>query len=151
VLAVKRPSFLLSFVALAVAVGVGVATQSASTQAPPAAPFPSTQAAPKAAARRTLAFVNVNIVPMDREQVLERQTALIRDGRIVEIGPRASVQVPLDATRVIAVGKYLMPGLAEMHAHVPGGDAPERDVERVLFLYVANGVTAAQLATRLLS
>jgi imidazolonepropionase-like amidohydrolase len=144
VLAVKRPSFLLSSVALAVAAGTGVATQSAFTQAPPAAPFPSTQSTAKAAAHRTLAFVNVNIVPMDRERVLERQTVLIRDGRIAEIGSRASVKVPLDATRVIAVGKYLMPGLAEMHAHVPGGNVADSEIERVLFLYVANGVTTAR-------
>jgi hypothetical protein len=35
-----------------------------------------------------------------------------------------------------------MPGLAEMHAHVPPGDNPPRDaVEDILFLYVANGIT----------
>ena len=35
-----------------------------------------------------------------------------------------------------------MPGLAEMHAHVPSGADPPRDaVEDILFLYIANGIT----------
>ena len=34
-----------------------------------------------------------------------------------------------------------MPGLAEMHAHIPGGNAPDSAVERTLFLYAANGIT----------
>jgi imidazolonepropionase-like amidohydrolase len=38
-------------------------------------------------------------------------------------------------------GKFLLPGLAEMHAHVPGGNAPDADIERVLLLYAANGIT----------
>ena len=36
-----------------------------------------------------------------------------------------------------------MPGLAEMHAHVPpGADAPREAVEDILFLYIANGITS---------
>src|SRR5690606_34215568 len=35
----------------------------------------------------TVAFVGVNVVPMDRERVIENQTVIVRDGRIVEVGP----------------------------------------------------------------
>jgi imidazolonepropionase-like amidohydrolase len=96
------------------------------------------------AADRVTAFVDVNIVPMDRERVLERQTVVVRDGRIVALGPVASTQVPADAMRVDARGKYLMPGLAEMHAHVIGGQNPNHEQlnRDVLFLYVANGITS---------
>ena len=38
-------------------------------------------------------------------------------------------------------GKYLIPGLAEMHAHIPGAKAPGSYVEQVLFLYVSAGIT----------
>jgi imidazolonepropionase-like amidohydrolase len=48
--------------------------------------------------------------------------------------------VPADATRVEGRGKFLIPALAEMHAHVPGGQATETAVERVIFLYAANGI-----------
>ncbi len=89
----------------------------------------------------TVAFIGVNVVPMDRERVVENQTVLVRDGRIVEVGPAAQVDVPAGATRVDAAGKYLMPGLAELHGHLPGSQAPREFVDDVLFLFVANGVT----------
>lgn len=89
----------------------------------------------------TIAFVGVNVVPMDRERVIERQTVLVRDGRIVEIGPAPRVRVPAGSVVINAFGKYLMPGLAEMHSHIPGANAPEQMVRDIMFLYVANGIT----------
>lgn len=88
-----------------------------------------------------VAFVDVNVVPMDRERVLERQTVIVRDGRIASIEPAASARVPAGALRVDGRGKYLMPGLAEMHAHIPGAQAPEQIVRDIFTLYVANGIT----------
>jgi len=86
------------------------------------------------------AFVGVTVVPMDREQLLADQTVLVSEGLIRGIGPSAQVAVPPGATRIDGRGKFLMPGLAEMHAHIPGsGDRGY--AENVLFLYVANGVT----------
>jgi imidazolonepropionase-like amidohydrolase len=90
------------------------------------------------------AFVDVNVVPMDRERILEGQTVVIRDGRIAEIGPAGRVKVPVGATRIEAKGKFLMPGLAEMHGHVPPPQAPKAWTESVLFLYVANGLTTVR-------
>jgi imidazolonepropionase-like amidohydrolase len=85
------------------------------------------------------AIERVSIIPMDRERVLANHTLIVRDGRIVEVGPTASVQVPGNATRIDGSGHFLIPALAEMHAHIPGGQAV-RDAERVLFMYVANGI-----------
>jgi imidazolonepropionase-like amidohydrolase len=90
------------------------------------------------------AFIGVDVVPMDRERVLPNQTVLIESGRIVELGPAAEVDVPERAVRIDANGKYLMPGLAEMHGHLPSPDMPEEVTENVLFLYVANGVTTVR-------
>lgn len=92
-------------------------------------------------ARQTLAFIGVNVVPMDTERVLADQTVVVRDGRIAAVGPSGEVRVPDDAVRIDARGKFLMPGLAEMHGHLPGGNAPQDLVQNVLFLYVANGIT----------
>src|SRR5690349_2649248 len=89
----------------------------------------------------TYAFVDVTVLPMDRERVLTGQTVLVRDGRIAAVGPSASVRVPADAQRIDAKGKFLMPGLAEMHAHVLGPQQPEQLNRDLMFLYVANGVT----------
>jgi imidazolonepropionase-like amidohydrolase len=91
-----------------------------------------------------IAFVDVTVIPMDRERTLERQTVVVSGERIVAVGPAASTQVPAGATRIDGRGKYLMPGLAEMHAHVVGGNNPNHEqINRdILFLYVANGITS---------
>src|SRR5207248_1637982 len=87
---------------------------------------------------QTTAFVGVTVVPMDRERVIERQTVLVRDGRIAGIGPAGAMRVPLGATRVDGRGKYLIPGLADMHVHFGDNEADNRVL---LTLYLANGVT----------
>ena len=93
------------------------------------------------AAPATYAFVDVTVLPMDRERVLTGQTVIVRDGRIAALGPSTSVRVPADAQRIDAKGKFLMPGLAEMHAHVLGPQQPPELNRDLMFLYVANGVT----------
>jgi imidazolonepropionase-like amidohydrolase len=90
------------------------------------------------------AFANVNVIPMDRERVIENQTVIVRDGRIAEIGPSNKIKIPDGAARIDGSGKYLMPGLAEMHGHIPPPQAPKEYTEAVLFLYVANGVTTVR-------
>jgi imidazolonepropionase-like amidohydrolase len=91
-----------------------------------------------------VAFINVNVAPMDRERVIENQTVIIRDGRIAEIGPAAKVKVPDGAQRINAPGKYLMPGLAEMHGHLPHPNQGEAVANSFLTLFVANGVTTVR-------
>jgi hypothetical protein len=71
------------------------------------------------------AFVNVSIVPMNSERVLPGQTVLIRGNRIAEIGPVGKVQVPGDAARIDGQGKFLMPGMSDMHTHLTYWGAPE--------------------------
>jgi imidazolonepropionase-like amidohydrolase len=101
-----------------------------------------------------LAIVNVTVIPMDSERVLESQTVLIRDGHIYRIRPTGRINVSEEVPVVDGSGRYLIPGLAEMHAHVPSppSEFPDeqsrqefsRWVEDVLFLYVAAGVTTAR-------
>ncbi len=86
------------------------------------------------------AFVNVNVVPMDEDRVLRNYTVIVEQGRVAEVGPAGRVTVPANAQRIDAAGKYLMPGLAEMHGHTPSGPF----AETVMFLYVANGVTTVR-------
>ncbi|WP_111640976.1 amidohydrolase family protein [Marinimicrobium alkaliphilum] len=84
-------------------------------------------------------FENVNVVPMDEERVLENRSVVVRDGRI-EALLAPGEPLPANAVRIPAEGRYLMPGMAEMHGHVPGDDNP-RYAQDVLFLYISNGVT----------
>jgi imidazolonepropionase-like amidohydrolase len=89
-----------------------------------------------------VAFVNVTVIPMNREGSVAGQTVVVRDGRIAEVGPAGRVRVPEGATRIDAAGKFLIPGLAEMHAHVPpGAQVTDAEIARVLELYAVNGVT----------
>jgi imidazolonepropionase-like amidohydrolase len=104
-------------------------------------PVPAAPAGSAAPGTATIAFVDVSVIPMDREQVLTRHTVLVRDGQIVAVGPAGAVEVPAGAVRIDGTGRYLMPGLAEMHAHIPSPQAGEAAMERTLFLYLAGGVT----------
>jgi len=97
-----------------------------------------------AASGQVVAFENVNVIPMDRDRILQRQTVIIRDGRIAQIGPSSTVKAPDSALRVEGAGKYLIPGLAEMHGHLPAPNSPPELVEHILFLYIANGVTTVR-------
>jgi imidazolonepropionase-like amidohydrolase len=88
--------------------------------------------------QREIVIQSVNVVPMDSERILENQTVVIKDGRIAAIGSK--IKPGRRALIINGKGKYLLPGLAEMHAHVPPVDdlAPMKDV---LFLFAANGIT----------
>ncbi len=88
-----------------------------------------------------VAFVNVTVIPMDRERLIPGQTVLVQGGRISAIGPSSRVKVPAGSSTVDGRGKFLMPGLAEMHAHIPSGEQPDSVVHRTLFLYVSRGIT----------
>ncbi|HYI39646.1 MAG TPA: amidohydrolase family protein [Allosphingosinicella sp.] len=95
------------------------------------------------AARAVYAITDVTVVPMDRERLLPGRTVIVRDGRIAAIGAARSTRIPAGAVRIDGRNRYLMPGLAEMHAHVPAG-ADAQWTRDVLFLYAANGITFAR-------
>src|SRR5688572_21027650 len=87
------------------------------------------------------AFVNVTVIPMDGERLLSNHTVVVRDGRVADLGSAAKVDVPHGAITIEGRGRYLMPGLADMHVHLPAPPATQQDIEDVLFLLLANGVT----------
>ncbi|WP_345246037.1 amidohydrolase family protein [Nibrella saemangeumensis] len=90
--------------------------------------------------QREIVFRSVNVVPMDAERVLENQTVVVRDGKITAMGNEGRVRYGNNALVVDGKGKYLMPGWAEIHAHVPPIDDIE-PMKDVLMLYLANGIT----------
>jgi imidazolonepropionase-like amidohydrolase len=97
---------------------------------------------PTGSADGTWAFTDVTVIPMDGERTLPNQTVVVVDGVITVVGPNGSVEVPEGATTIDGSGRYLMPGLAEMHAHVPPQGRPsEQALDELMFLYVANGIT----------
>jgi imidazolonepropionase-like amidohydrolase len=106
--------------------------------------FITAAASPSAVAQAptAIAFTNVTVVPLDRPGSIADQTVVVRGERIAAVGPSGKMQVPADATRIDGRGKFLLPGMAEMHAHVPGGqNATDADMQRTLLLFAANGIT----------
>jgi imidazolonepropionase-like amidohydrolase len=90
-----------------------------------------------AASAGVTAFVDVNVAPMDTERVLPNHTVLVESGRITTLGPSNKIRVPAGAVRIDGRGKYLMPGLANMHEH---NGSTEYNNDR-WFQFLANGVT----------
>ncbi len=107
---------------------------------------PAASAPSRAVTAPAVAFVDVNVIPMDRQRVVGGQTVIVRGDRIESVGPTRGTRVPAGAIQINGRGKYLMPGLAEMHAHVlpaqAQGNADERLNRDIFFLYIANGITA---------
>ncbi len=91
----------------------------------------------------TVAFVGASVITMQDDRVLRDQTVIVRNGIIEAMGASAGTEVPAGSTRVDARGKFLVPGIAEMHAHIPSTAGPRgpQFSEDVLFLYVAAGAT----------
>src|SRR5688572_87949 len=96
----------------------------------------STDSAP---ARGVLAITRVNVIDGRDSVVRSDQTVIVRESRIVAVGPFRSTRVPAGARTIDGRGKFLIPGLWDMHVHtaIVGG----RDI---LSLYVANGVTGVR-------
>ncbi len=94
-------------------------------------------ATPVSGQHRATAITNVNIVPMDRETVLENMTIVVRNGVIESLLPADNAQIPANATVIDGDGKYLIPGLTDMYVHVRTADA--------LKLYIARGFTTVHM------
>lgn len=86
------------------------------------------------------AFKHVNLVPMTAETVLNDQTVVIGEDRILAVGATDKVPIPRDASVIDGKGAYLMPGLADMHVHIYEESRDEYPVSP-LNLYIAKGVT----------
>lgn len=100
-------------------------------------------ALPALAQDSVTAFTDVSIIPMDREQVLTHQTVLVRGQQIDAIGPVGEVQIPAGAVKIGGHGKFLLPGLADMHAHMPA-HMPVSETERMLLRYLSLGITTVR-------
>lgn len=90
------------------------------------------------------AFVGVNVVPMDSERVLEKQTVVVEGTRIKTLGPASEVSVPAGALKIPGEGRFLIPGLADMHTHLTGPSQPLPPRE-LLRNYLREGVTTIRL------
>ena len=104
--------------------------------------FALAPAFPLAAQEQATAITNVTVIPMDRDRTLRDQTVIIRGDRIVELGGSDMLKAPAGARIIDGRGKFLLPGMAEMHGHIPpGAGATDENISKVLAYYALNGVT----------
>jgi imidazolonepropionase-like amidohydrolase len=97
-------------------------------------------AQPVSSTDRQIVFNDVNVISMLTDKVAMHQVVVTKNGLITLIGPLNKVKYDKDALVINAKDKYLIPGLAEMHAHVPPIDDIE-PMKEVLMLFAVNGIT----------
>ena len=85
-------------------------------------------------------FRHVNVIPMNEEKVIKDQDVVVEGGKIKAMGATGKVKYDKDAHIIDGKSKFLIPGLAEMHAHVPPNDDMQA-MKEVLSLFLNNGVT----------
>jgi imidazolonepropionase-like amidohydrolase len=86
-------------------------------------------------------FTNVSIIDVTSGEIIAGQDVFVSAGRIVEISPIGKMSAAESVTIIDGTGKYLSPGLAEMHAHIPIPQMGPNRVEETLLLYLSNGIT----------
>lgn len=90
------------------------------------------------------AIRNVNLIAMNREEVKANQTVLVENGTITAVGK--DVKLPSKVTIIDGTGKYLMPGLSDMHVHFFNEQGNYvNTTEQELKVMLANGLTTARI------
>ena len=92
---------------------------------------------PLGAQENSLAFVHATVIDATGAPAQSNVTVVINGDRITALGKSAEVTLPANARIVEATGKFLIPGLWDMHVHWYD--------EASLPLFIANGVTGARI------
>jgi len=95
----------------------------------PAQPQPPAQAKP-------LVFTHVTVIDATGAPAKPDMTVVMTGDRITELGKSGKVRVPKDAQVVDATGKFLIPGLWDMHVHTANDD--------FITMFIANGITGVR-------
>lgn len=85
----------------------------------------------------TLAFTHVTVIDMTGAPPRADMTVVVTGNRITDLGQFAKVRIPKGAQVIDATGKFLIPGLWDMHFHI-------KETERTFPLFIANGVTGVR-------
>ncbi len=72
----------------------------------------------------TLAITNVVVVDVEAGCLRPHQTVVVNGDRIAAVGPAATIRPAVGATVIDGTGKFLLPGLWDMHVHIADPDMP---------------------------
>src|SRR5260370_21467401 len=91
-----------------------------------------------AASPSRIAIIHVSVIDVRAGTITPDMTALIQGDRITEVRPsKNNESLPAKVQVIDGRGKFLLPGLWDMHVHTDGED-------RVLHLLLANGITGVR-------
>jgi imidazolonepropionase-like amidohydrolase len=91
-----------------------------------------------------LAITHVTVIDATGAPPQTDSTVVIVDSLISAVGPSSSLDIPRGTKTIDASGKFLIPGLADMHVHLTGAGEPGGSREFILPLLVANGITTVR-------
>ncbi len=95
--------------------------------------------------REGLAITHVTVIDAKGAPPKPDQTVLISKHRIQQLGPTAQIIVPKEFQEIDASGKFLIPGLWDMHVHIAGINAdPAWSKDALLPVLTANGITGVR-------
>jgi imidazolonepropionase-like amidohydrolase len=102
------------------------------------------QADSSATPRPPLAIIGVTVIDVAHAQRLRSRTVLIEDGRIVAVAKDSASIIPRNAVRLDGRGKFLVPGLVDMHVHLFNNASNRPPNDWTFPLFVANGITGVR-------
>ncbi len=91
-----------------------------------------------------LVLAPVNVISMSTGDIAEHQFLLVEDGVITRIGLWTDATAMENTSLIDGRGGWVIPGLAEMHAHIPSKTRGEQYTRDILTLFLANGVTTVR-------
>jgi hypothetical protein len=91
-----------------------------------------------------IAIIHVTVIDATGAAPESDFTVLVQGSRILAVGPSASTTLLGGAKIIDGTGKYLIPGLADMHIHLTGAGEPIGSREFIIPLLVANGITTVR-------
>jgi len=94
--------------------------------------------------KQSIAITNVTIIDVEHDRSIGARTVLVDNGRIASIEVPRSAHVPSNAQRVDGRGRFLIPGLVDMHVHLFNLSSHRPPNDWMFPLFVANGVTAVR-------
>ncbi len=88
---------------------------------------------------QTLAIEDITVLNMVDDIELPNRTIIIKENRIVEIGSAKEIKIPRNAIKVDGRGKYIIPGMWDMHVHIQWAF-----MENHLDLFFKYGITSVR-------
>ena len=92
----------------------------------------------------TIALTHLTVIDPATSSLRPDYTVMVSGTQITAVGPSLSFSIPKNGRTIDATGKFLIPGLADMHLHLTGAGEPAGSREFILPLLVANGITTVR-------